>query len=243
MLIASVVGAIASATDALVDGTILAGLSGPAATIADWSRIVLFPVAFIAIHWATIGRRRWAAIELVVWAGRLSADRLFAATGIRDNADARHVATWLSEHPPRDGEGPETTYWRGYLLLLQGDETGARAEVGRLPGEGDWGREGAELAAQIDLAEGRPADIARLEAAVGAMPASEARAVAAVELGALRSQVAWTCGDDDVAPVLAALPDVDGRARGTLLRHYWLRLAATTLVAWAAIWFLLSRLG
>jgi hypothetical protein len=243
MLIASVAGAIVSATVALAVGMILAGLSGPAATIADWSRIVLFPVAFIAIHWATIGRHRWAAIELVVWAGRVSAARLLTATGIRDNADARQVATWLSEHPPRDSEERETTYWRGYLLLLQGDETGARAEVGRLPHEGEWEREGAELAAQIDLAEGRPADITRLEAAVAALPASETRAVAAVELGALRSQVAWTCGDDDVAPVLAALPDVDGRARGTLLRHYWLRLAATTLVAWATIWFLLSRLG
>ena len=243
MLIASVVGAIVSATVALFVGMILAGLSGPAATIADWSRIVLFPVAFIAIHWATIGRRRWAAIELVVWAGRVSAARLLTATGIRDNADPRPVATWLSEHPPRDGEEPETTYWRGYLLLLQGDEPGARAEVGRLPATGEWERDGAVMTAQIDLAEGRPTDIARIEAAVRTMPGSEARAIAAVELGALRSQVAWTCGDDDVAPVLAAMPDVDVRARGTLLRHYWLRLAVTTLVAWAAIWFLLSRLG
>ena len=33
------------------------------------------------------------------------------------------------------------------------------------------------------------------------------------------------------------------RARGTLLRRYWLPLAATTLAVWAAIWLLLSRLG
>ena len=243
MLIASVVGAIVSASAALVVGVVLAGLSGPAATIADWSRIVLFPVAFIALHWATIGRRRWAAIELVLWAGRVSADRSMSAIGIRDPADPERAAAWLGEHPPSSGEEPETTYWRGYMLLVQGDESGARAEVERLPSEGGWERDRAELAAQIDLAEGRATDVAPLAAAVGAMPASEMRAVAAVELGALRAQVAWTCGDDDVAPVLAALPDVEGRARGTLLRQYWIRLATTTLLAWAAIWFLLSRLG
>ena len=149
----------------------------------------------------------------------------------------------MAGHPPIDGEDPETTYWRAYVLLLTGDEAAAGVELARLPVDGNWARERAELAAQIDLAEGRPTDIAPLQAAVEAMPPSEARAVAAVELGALKSQVAWTCGEDDVAAVLAALPDVDGRARGTLLRRYWLPLAATTLAVWAAIWLLLSRLG
>jgi hypothetical protein len=243
MLISSVVGGIASATAALVVGAALTGLSGPAAAIAGWSSIILFPLAFVAIHWATIGRRRWTSIELVVWAGRVSAARYRAATGIRDPADGARAAAWMAEHPPLDGEEPETTYWRAYGLLLTGDEAAARGELARLPVGGDWERDRAELAAQIDLAEGRATDIGPLEAAVGAMPPSEARAIAAVELGALKSQVAWTCGEDDVGPVLEALSDVDGRAGGTLLRRYWLPLAAMTLAVWAAIWLLLSRLG
>jgi hypothetical protein len=243
MVIASITGAIISASAGILIGLAFTGASEPIATIVGWTSIILFPVAFVAIHWATIGRRRWAAIELVIWAGRVSAARFFSATGIPDPADGERAAAWLAEHPPRDGEEPETTYWRGYLLLLQGDETAARAEVGRLPAGGEWERDRAELAAQVDLAEGLATDSAPLEAAVRAMAPSKVRAVAAVELAALRSQVAWTCEDDDVGPVLAALPDVDGRARGTLLRRYWTRLAATTLLAWAAIWFLLSRLG
>ncbi len=90
------------------------------------------------------------------------------------------AAAWLAGHPPIDGEDPETTYWRAYVLLLTGDEAAARGELARLPVDGNWARERAELAAQIDLAEGRPTDIVPLEAAVEAMPPSEARAVAAV---------------------------------------------------------------
>jgi hypothetical protein len=243
MVIASIVGAIVSTSAGILVGLAFTGAPEPIATIVGWSSIILFPVAFIAIHWATIGPRRWAALELVIWAGRISAARYLSATGIRDPADGERAAAWLAEHPPNEGEEPETTYWRGYVLLLLGDEGAARAEIARLPAEARWERDRAELAAQIDLAEGRATDGAPLEATMNAMPPSEGRAVAAVELGALRSQVAWTCGDDDVAPVLAALPDVDGRARGTLLRQYWIRLAATTLIVWAAIWFLLSRLG
>jgi hypothetical protein len=243
MLIASVVGGIVSATAALIAGVAISGLSGLAATVAGWSSIILFPAAFVAIHWATIGRRRWTAIELVVWAGRVSAARYRAATGIRDPANAQRATAWLADHPPVDGEEPETTYWRAYVLLLTGDAVGARVELARIPVDGQLERDRAELLAQIDLAEGRSTDIGPLGAAVAAMPPSEARAAAAVELGALRSQVAWTCGEDDVGPVLEALPDVEGRAGGTLLRQYWIRLVAMTLVVWAAIWFLLSRLG
>jgi hypothetical protein len=243
MVIASVVGAIVAAGAAILVGLAFTGAPEPMATIVEWSSVLLFPLAFVAIHWAVIGRRRWTSIELVVWAGRVSAARYVAATGIRDPADGQRAAAWMAEHPPLDGEDPETTYWRAYVLLLTGDETAARVELARVPADGRWERERAELAAQIDLAEGRPTDIAPLEAAVNAMPPSEARAVAAVEIGALKSQVAWTCGGDDVTPVLEALPDVAGRAGGTLLRRYWLPLAATTLAVWAAIWLLLSRLG
>ena len=243
MVIASIVGAIVAAGAAILVGLAFTGASEPMATIVGWSSAILFPLAFVVIHWATIGRRRWASIELVVWAGRVSAARYLAVTGIRDPADGERAAAWMAGHPPLDGEDPESTYWRAYVLLLTGDEAAADVELSRLPVDGNWARERAELAAQIDLAQGRPTDIAPLQAAVEAMAPSEARAVAAVELGALKSQVAWTCGEDDVAAVLAALPDVDGRARGTLLRRYWLPLAATTLAVWAAIWLLLSRLG
>ena len=243
MLIASVVGGIVSAGAAILVGLASTGASEPMATIVGWSSVILFPLAFVAIHWATIGRRRWSAIELVVWAGRVSAARYRAATGIRDPADARRALAWLAEHPPVDGEVPETTYWRAYVLLLTGDEAGARVEHARIPLDARWERDRAELAAQIDLAEGRATDIGPLEAAMEALPPSEERAVAAVELSALKSQVAWTCGGDDVGPVLEALPDVEGRAGGTLLRQYWSRLVVLTLVVWAGIWFLLSRLG
>ena len=62
----------------------------------------------------------------------------------------------MAGHPPIDGEDPETTYWRAYVLLLTGDEAAAGVELARLPVDGNWARERAELAAQIDLAEGRP---------------------------------------------------------------------------------------
>jgi hypothetical protein len=75
------------------------------------------------------------------------------------------------------------------------------------------------------------------------MAPSEQRVVAALEIAALRSQVAWTCGNDDVAPVLAAFPLVEGRAAGTLLGHDWVPIGLTVVAVWAAIVLLLSLLG
>jgi hypothetical protein len=203
----------------------------------------VFPVVFLGVHWATIGPRRWAAIELVMWAGRVDAARFLEATGVSDPTDPQRGAQWLQSHPHVDGEAPEMTYWRAYVHLVLSDPAAARLELSRLPADPDWERDRGSLGAQIDLAEGRPADIGRLEALVEAMPPSEERAVGAVENGALRSQVAWTCGDDDVAPVLAARPLVEDRASGTLLRHYWTPLGALTLLTWAGITLLLSLLG
>jgi hypothetical protein len=243
MLIAAVGGGIASAILALAIGYAARGLSGMPATVVGWSAVLAFPLVFFVVHWATIGPRRWAAIELVVWAGRIDAAKFLEATGMTDPTDPVRGAQWLASHPYVEGEAPEATYWRAYIHLVLDNPAAARTELSRLPDDPDWERDRGGLAAQIDLAEGRPAQIGRLEALVEAMPPSEERAVGAVENGALRSQVAWTCGEDDVAPVLAARPVVEGRAAGTLLRHYWLRLGVMTLLTWAGITLLLSLLG
>lgn len=195
------------------------------------------------IHWATIDRRRWTAIELLIWAGRPAAARYLAATGIGDPTDLDRASRWLASHPPEDGEPAETVYWRAYVHLLLRDRAAARADLSRVPATAEMERDRAELAAQIDLAEGLPTDVGPLEAAVRAMEPSVARAVAAIELGALRSQVAWTCGEDDVAPMLDALSLVEGRAAGTLLRSYWLALVVMMTAVWATLWLLLSLLG
>jgi hypothetical protein len=243
MVIASIVGAIVSVPLSLLLGYATLEWGDPAATAAGWSTVVLFPVAFTVLHWAIIGRRRWTAIELVVWAGRISAARYQATTGIRDPSDRSRAAAWLASSPWTDGEPVETAFWRAYVLLLLDDPDAARAELARLSGATECELERATLTAQLALAEGSPADAGTLEAIVAGMERSEERSAAAVEVGALRSQVAWTCGEDDVAPVLAALPLVEGRADGTLLRHYWLALAAMTLATWAAITLLFSLLG
>lgn len=242
MLIAAVVGGVLAPLPAVLVA-LAARPTGPAATVAGWFGIVLFPLLFIAIHWATIGRRRWTAIELVAWAGRVPAARYRAVTGIGDPTDRGRATAWLASSPPGDGEPAESTFWRAFANLLLDDLAAARSELSRLPAGAGWERERAELAAQIDIADGRPADIGPLLRAVEAMAPSEQRAVAALEVAALRSQVAWTCGDDDVAPVLAALPFVEGRAAGTLLRHYWVPLSLTVLAVWVVIWLLLSLLG
>jgi hypothetical protein len=241
MLIASVVGGIVTAAASLGLGVVAAG-ADPLTTVTAWASVLLFPIAFLVIHWATIGARRWAAIELVVWAARLAASRYAAVTGINDPADRDRAASWLASAPPSGGEPGERTYWRAYVHLLLGDEAAARAELDRLAGSTELAFERATLSAQIDIAEGRPTNAAELDRLVAATPPSETRAIAAVEVAALRSQVAWTCGDDDVTPVLAALPLVDGRSGRTLLRHYWLPLAATVIAVWAGIWLLLSLL-
>ena len=243
MLIAAVGGGIASAVLALAVAYAASGLPGLPATIVGWSAVLVFPLVFFVVHWVTIGPRRWAAIELVMWAGRIDAANFLEATGMTDPTDAVRGAQWLASHPPFDGEDPSITYWRAYIHLVLDEPAAARRELSRLPHDPDWERDRGSLAAQIDLAEGHPAQIGRLEALVEAMSPSEERAVGAVENGALRSQVAWSCGEDDVAPVLAARPMVEGRAAGTLLRHYWLPLGLMTLLTWAGITLLLSLLG
>jgi hypothetical protein len=243
MLFAAVGGGILSATVALAIGYLASDLSGLPAAVTGWLAFLIFPIVFLVLHWATIGPRRWAAIELVIWAGRISAARFLEATGISDPTDRGRGAQWLAANPRVEGENPGTTYWRAYIHLVLGDSAAARSELSVVPDDPDWEHDRATLDAQIDLAEARPAAIGRLEALVAAMPPSEERAVAAVENGALRAQIAWTCGEDDVAPVLAALPMVGGRAARTLLQHYWLRLSALTVLTWAGITLLLSLLG
>ena len=71
------------------------------------------------------------------------------------------------------------------------------------------------------------------------MPEGLERAVAASEVAALGAQSAWTCGQDDVAPVLDVLPLIGRYTRGFLLRHYWLPMSAVALAS-AAVWALLN---
>jgi hypothetical protein len=243
MLLAAVVSGIVGPLPAIAVALLVPGLPGAAATALGWAGIVLFPLVFAAIHWATFGRRRWMALELLIWAGRFAVARYAAATRLRNPADREGAASWLALHPHLEGEPDETTYWRAYILLVLGRGTEARAELANLPSSPAWDWDRTTLTAQIQLAEALPVDVAELESRVAAITSPEPRAVAAVELGALRSQVAWTCSADDVAPVLAAAPLVEGRAARTLLRHYWLPLLATTAAAWAALTLVLSLLG
>ena len=243
MLLAAVVSGIIGPLPAIVAALLVPGLPEAAAAIVGWSGVVLFPFVFAAIHWAAIGRRRWMALELLIWAGRFAVARYVAATGLRNPADHAAASSWLASHPHVEGEPVETTYWRAYILLLLGRGTEAREELAQVPATPAWDWDRTTLTAQIDMAEASQLEVTALESLLAAMGSSEARAVAAVELGALRAQVAWTCGEDDVAPVLAAVPLVEGRAAQTLLRHYWLPLVAMTAAAWAGLTLLLSLLG
>ena len=78
-----------------------------------------------------------------------------------------------------------------------------------------------------------------MEAATRAIGDPLQRAIAAANLGSLGAQIAWTCGRDDVAPVLAVLPLAGDEAKRYLLRSYWLPFVAVT--AASAVAFSLVR--
>jgi hypothetical protein len=103
-----------------------------------------------------------------------------------------------------------------------------RAEIARLEGVAGYDFARAELLGEIDLSEGKPVDMAAVEAATRAIEDPFQRAFAATNLAALGAQLAWTCGRDDVAPVLAVQPLVGAHARGFMLRYYWLPFVAVT---------------
>jgi hypothetical protein len=189
---------------------------------------VTLPAAFVIGHWALLGPRRWTALEILIWGGRLAAAGFAATTGIRDPADRPAAAAWLASHPVEDEEEPAVTYWRAYVRVLTGDPDGARAEIARLEGVAGYDFARAELLGEIDLSEGKPVDLAALGAATRAIEDPFQRAFAAANLAALGAQLAWTCGHDNVAPVLAVRPLVGTHARGFMLRHYWLPFVAVT---------------
>ena len=190
--------------------------------------IVTLPVAFVIGHWALVGPRRWTALEILIWGGRFAAAGFSATTGIRDPTDRAAAAAWLASRPADDEKDPAVTYWRAYVRVLTGDPDGARADVPRLEGVEGYDFARAELLGEIDLSEGKPVDVAAVEAAARAIEDPFQRAIAAANLGALGAQLAWTCGRDDVAPVLAVRPLVGDHARGFMLRHYWLPFVAVT---------------
>jgi hypothetical protein len=187
---------------------------------------ITLPAAFVVGHWALVGQRRWAAPEILIWGGRFAAAGFAATTGIRNPTDRAAAAAWLASQPADDEEDPALTYWRAYVRLLTGDPDGARADVALLEGVAGYEFARAELLGEIDLSEGTPVDVVAVEAATRAIGDPFQRAIAAANLGALRAQLAWTCGRDDVAPVLAVRPLVGSHARGFILRRYWLPFVA-----------------
>ena len=237
MLIAVVIAA--AATVIVPIGLALAIPGQPGRTPSEWASLVTLPVTFVIAHWALIGRRRWRALELLIWGGRFAAAGYAATTGIRDPTDRTAAASWLASTPPTDGEDPSVTYWRAYVRVLTGDPDGARADVVRLEGVDGYDFARAELSGEIDLAEGKPVDIATVQAATRAIEDPFQRATAAANLGALGAQVAWTCGGHDVTPVLEVAPLAGDEANGMRLRHYWLPFVA--VAAASAVVFSIVR--
>lgn len=220
MVIAVVLAAAASV--AVPIGLALAIPGEAGATAASITAVVLLPLGLMVGHWAIIGRRRWAALELLIWAGRHVTSEFRAATGLRDPTDAAAAARWIAEHPPQADEDVAVMYWRVHLHVLAGDPAAAREELLRLADAPGYEFERAELAGEIDLAEAKPVDLEAIAGAVRRIDDPFRRGVSAVNLGALGAQIAWTCGRDDVEPVLAQRSLVGDLARGTLLRSYWL---------------------
>ena len=222
MVVAAVVAATASAAMVVGGATLFRDRMSP--EVVGWLGAFAFAGGFLAGHWLSFGPRRWTALEPMIWSGRHAAAALAAETGISDPTDRDAARGWLDATPAADDEPMARTYWRAYCHLLVGDLATARSFAERLgPADGVY-LPRASLMAQIALAAGEPFDTDGMRAIVEAAPESVDRAIAAAELGALGAQVAWTCGADDIAPVLAMRPYIGRRAAGTLLRHYWLPL-------------------
>lgn len=193
-----------------------------------------FAVTFFVAAWAWVGPRRWGAIEILVWGSRYAAEGYAAVTGIRDPADGAAAGEWLRATPASDDDPPEVVYWRAHAQFVSRDLAGARATVARLADRPDYRYAIASLEAQMAMAEGRVPDLAAVESALAFWTEPLARAIAAANLGALRAQHAWSCGQDDVGAALSVRPLLGGHASNFLLTRVWLPIAAVAL-AWTGL--------
>ena len=104
MLIAVVIAA--AATVIVPIGIALAVPGDGGRQASEVAALVTLPVVFVVEHWALIGPRRWAALELLIWASRFAAAGYTAATGIREPTDLNGGG--LARHAPsgrRRGSG------------------------------------------------------------------------------------------------------------------------------------------
>jgi hypothetical protein len=200
--------------------------------VAELLDIAGFAATYLLVLWLAVGPRRLAAMEILVWGSRYATAGYRAVTGIRDSTDAGAAAAWLRAHPAPAGaapEDPEVRYWRAYAHLVAGDLPGARTVLASLAGTEGYGYAVASLEAQIALADGSEPDLRAVESAAMAWSDPLGRAVAMANLGALRAQRAFVCGEDHVAPVLTVRAGVGGRPSRYFLTRAWLPIIAVTI--------------
>lgn len=190
-----------------------------------------FAAAYLVTLWLAVGPRRLAAMEILVWGSRYATAGYSAVTGIRDPTDAAAAAEWLRTHLAGDDEGPEARYWRAYAHLVAGETQGARSIGAGLRGVEGYEFALASLEGQIALAEGLEPDLEAVATAAERSPDPLGRAVAMANLGALRAQRAFVCGEDDVAAALSVRSDIGGRASRYFLIRVWIPIIALTVGA------------
>ena len=132
------------------------------------------------------------------------------------------AAAWLARHPEEEGIYPQ----RLSTQILAGDLAGARASLARYPRATAFER--YWLAADawfLDVLEGRPADLAAVEAEVEAVTEPALRAHAESGLALLRAHAAITAGRDWIAPMAAVYdrvaPFVDNTWRTPMVVRLW----------------------
>lgn len=212
-------------------GWVLAAAAPDASGLRELLDAVGFAAVYLVVLWLAVGPRRLAATEILVWGSRYATAGYAATTGIRDPTDAVAAGAWLRAYPPTADEDPERRYWRAHAHLVAGDVPGARSVLSTLTDVPEYGYAVASLEAQLALAEGGAPDLEKVAAAADAWTEPLGRAVAMANLGALRGQRAFVCGEDDVAAVLSVRRGVGGRAARFFLIRAWLPIIGITLSA------------
>lgn len=228
VLLAFVVAVVAAITLPPLLRAAVVAVAPDAPVVLEVIDVAGFAVVYLVVAWLVVGPRRLAAMQILIWGSRYAAAGYAAVTGIRDPADAAAAAAWLNEHPPAEDEGPETRYWRAHAHLVAGDLPRARSVLASLAGVADYGYAVASLEAQIALAEGSEPELGAVAAAAEAWTDPLGRAVAMANLGALRAQRAFACGEDDVAAALTVRRAVGGRPARFFLTRAWLPILGLT---------------
>jgi hypothetical protein len=207
-------------------------LAPTASGVVDLLDTAGFAVVYLVALWLVVGPGRLSAIEILVWGSRSAAAGYAAVTGIRDPTDAAAAAAWLRANPPAPNEAPEARYWRAHAHLVAGDLAGARSVLATLRDVAEYGYAVASLEAQLALAEGTEPHLDDVAARAETWNDPLGHAVAMANLGALRAQRAFVCGEDDVAAVLTVRSGVDGRPARFFLIRAWLPIIGITMAAW-----------